>query len=77
MLTEPDWLNVLVARDEHKGYIIQADQIQFCCRIPVQLRTVFVDSDANMNNSRGQKRMYPSAGSRATHLPRERKRIRF
>jgi len=27
MLTEPEWLNVLADRGEHKGYIIQADQV--------------------------------------------------
>ena len=27
MLIETDWLNVLVDRGEHKGYIIQADQV--------------------------------------------------
>ena len=76
MLTEPDWLNVL-DRGEHKGYIIQADQVWFCSRIPGQLGTVFVDGDANMNNSRGRKGIYPSAGLRATHLSRGRKRKRF
>jgi hypothetical protein len=58
MLTEPEWLNVLVERGEHKGYIIQADQVWFCNRVSGQRGTVFVDGDANMNNSRGRKRIF-------------------
>jgi len=51
MLIETDWLNVLVDRGEHKGYIIQADQVRFCIHVPGQLGIVFVDGDADMNNS--------------------------
>ena len=36
-----------------------------------------VDGDANMNNSCGRKRIYPSTGLRATCFSRGRKRIRF
>jgi len=50
MLNEPDSLNVLVDRGEHKGYIIQVNQVRFCSRFGI----VFVDSDANMHNGRGR-----------------------
>jgi hypothetical protein len=38
---------------------------------------VFTDEDADLNNSRGRKRTYPSAGLGATCSLRERKRIGF
>jgi len=38
---------------------------------------VFIDGDANMNNSLGLKRIYPSADMTALRFSRGRKRIGF
>jgi hypothetical protein len=50
----------------------------FYSRIPGHLGTaVFIDGDANMNNSRERKRKHPSTGWRATCLSRGRKKDRI
>jgi len=51
VLIESDWLNALVDRGEHRGYIIQVDQVRFCSHVLGQLSIVFVDGDTDMNHS--------------------------
>jgi hypothetical protein len=56
----------LVDRVENKGDVIQADQVLHGNRIPGQLGIfVAIGGDANMNNSSGRKRKYPSTDLRA------------
>jgi hypothetical protein len=59
MIIERDWLYVLVDRGGN-SYVIQADQVWFCNRIPGHLsNAAFINDDTNMNNSRKQKLTYP------------------
>ena len=48
--------SMLVDRGENKGDVIQADQVLHNC-IPEQLGIIVIGGDAEMNNSRGRKRI--------------------
>jgi len=78
MLIERDWLNILVDRGENNvlrywswpSKVVQPHAW-------TSSSVVFIDGDANMNSSHGRKRIYLSAGLRATYLSRGRKRTLF
>jgi hypothetical protein len=67
---------ILVDRAEDKGDVTETDQVLRGNRIPGQLGIfVVIGGDADMNNSSGQQRIYPSTGLRATCFSRGRKLI--
>ena len=75
MFIERDWLNRLVDRVKTKlGHSSWPSMSLHPIKLGV---VVFINGDANMNNSGWRKRMYPYTGLRATCLSRLRKRIRF
>jgi hypothetical protein len=65
MLIEPDWLNMLVEWGE-KVTSLKLTKYDFAAAYLGV--TVFIDEGADMCNSCGRKRTYPSAGLRATVL---------
>jgi hypothetical protein len=78
MLIYPDWLNMLVERGENKVTSFSVGKYDFTAAyLDTSVLLFFKDRDASMNNSRGQKQIYPSAGLRASCLSRGRKRIRI
>ena len=73
MLIERDWLNILVDRGENKVALFKLTKYDFATPIPGASILLFFFTMYNMNTSRGRKRIYPSAGLRATCLSRGRK----
>jgi len=72
---ESDWLNTLVVRGEKNLRYTSWPSMVLQPHTWTLGIVVFIDGDANMNNSRGRTGIYPSAGLRATCLSRVRKNI--
>jgi hypothetical protein len=66
MLMEADWISTLVGRDEIKVTSFQLTKYDLQPHTRTPRYGCFIDENADMNNSRGRKRTYPSVGLRAT-----------
>lgn len=58
----PEWLNVLVNRCENKVTSCKLNKYDFTAAYLDTSLLFLLTGDANMNNSHGRKRMYPSSG---------------
>jgi hypothetical protein len=70
VVIEPDWPNMLVDRGENKVTSFKLAKYDSAVHSWELGIVVFIDRDADMNNSRGRTRIYPSAGLRDTCLSR-------